>query len=95
MFRPSNKVNPDTISLMHKKIWDKKPTLQAIYTHYFQQLTESCVGGRILEIGGGIGGFRTYSNQVVSMDIQSFNWLDIVADAHFLPFKTNSFSNIG
>jgi len=47
-----------------------------------------------LEIGGGTGNFKSFSPKVVSTDIQFASWLDVVCDAHTLPFKDSSYDNL-
>lgn len=79
----------------HREIWRKKRVLRLIYGDYYQRISQSCVEGRTLEVGGGSGNFRgQHQGDVVSMDIQELPWLDVVGDAHRLPFTSGSISNI-
>lgn len=50
--------------------------------------------GRTLEIGSGAGGFKEFAPDVITTDILSAPWLDLVADAQALPFAADSFGNI-
>ncbi len=79
----------------HLKIWETKPVLRAIYQDYYQRIVENMsLGGEVLEIGGGSGNLKKYIKNAVSTDIVSLPWLDSVCDAHSLPFKDETFSNI-
>jgi SAM-dependent methyltransferase len=48
----------------------------------------------MLDIGGGSAHFKDYRADVVSLDIQAFRGIDVVADAHNLPFRSASFAGI-
>ncbi len=78
----------------HHAIWHQKPVLRAIYKDCYRLIIRRLRPGRTLEIGGGVGNFKTYWPETVSLDIQYANWLDLVADAHRLPFADDSFENI-
>lgn len=78
----------------YKAIWDKKPSLRAIYQSYYDEIFNHCVSGKILEIGGGSGNISKDGRNLISTDIQHAPWLDVSADAHFLPFKNETFGNI-
>ena len=75
-------------------IWRQKPVLRAIYKDFYRLITRRLRPGRTLEIGGGAGNFKAYSPEIVTLDIQYADWLDLVADAHRLPFADGSFENI-
>ena len=45
-------------------------------------------------MGGGSGNFKQFLPDIVSSDVQVTDWLDLVADAHYLPFSDESLSNI-
>ena len=78
----------------HRLLWYRKPSLRAIYTDYYRRILAKCVPGRSLEIGGGSGNLKEYSQDVVSTDIVPSPWLDVAADAQALPFAAETFSNI-
>ncbi len=82
-----------------RDIWTHKPTLRTIYHDFFQRISRQCRRGKILEVGGGTGNLKEFfrenlSCDIVSIDIVSFPSLDVIADAHELPFKSDSFANI-
>jgi SAM-dependent methyltransferase len=78
----------------HRKVWQQKPALQAIYTDFYRQIITSCRPGRSLEIGGGSGILKKYLSKVISTDIIPLPWLDAASDAQALPFQKDSLSNI-
>jgi SAM-dependent methyltransferase len=79
----------------HRSIWEQKKVLRMVYGDYYRRISDWCVEGNTLEVGGGSGNFASFHNaHVVSMDIQELPWLDLVGDAHRLPFCDEAFSNI-
>jgi len=78
----------------NRRTWEDKPVLRTIYASYYARLSEAIVAGKTLEIGGGTGNFKACSPDVLSTDIVSNPWLDLVADAQALPFEDQSFCNI-
>ncbi|MDH4199236.1 MAG: class I SAM-dependent methyltransferase [Spirochaetia bacterium] len=78
----------------HRQLWNKKPSLRAIYSDYYRRIVNQCIKGRSLEIGGGTGNLKDYLGEVISTDIVLNSWLDAAVDAHSLPFKNESFGNI-
>jgi len=51
-------------------------------------------GGISIEIGGGPGFFKKLFPEVISTDLISCPWLDVVADAQALPFQTSTVTNV-
>ena len=78
----------------YRQSWTKKPLLRRVYNDIYDRIAAACVSGKTLEIGGGIGQFKTRFPHVIATDIQSAPWLDLVADAQKLPFADGSFDNI-
>jgi SAM-dependent methyltransferase len=74
--------------------WQEKPALRAVYEHLYEKMAAVCIPGRTLEIGGGSGNFSDFVPGVITTDIQRVPWLDVVCDAHRLPFEEASFDNI-
>jgi SAM-dependent methyltransferase len=78
----------------YRLAWERKPLLRRVYNDMYDRIAAACVAGRTLEIGGGIGQFKSRFPDVIATDIQSGPWLDLVADAQRLPFAEGSFANI-
>lgn len=80
--------------LDHRNAWLEKPSLRAVYHDLYRRMAAAMVPGRTLEIGGGTGNLKSFVADAVSSDIQSASWLDVVCDAHDLPFDEGAFDNI-
>lgn len=80
--------------LKHRAVWQKKAALRLLYNDFNRQLIGSCPEGRILDIGGGTAHIKALRPDVVTTDIMRFPGIDVVADAHRLPFPDRSFSGI-
>jgi SAM-dependent methyltransferase len=78
----------------HKRIWDEKPTLRLIYADFHRRLETSCPDGPLLDIGGSSAHFKRGRSDVTSIDIVPFPGIDLVADAHRLPLKSDHFAGI-
>lgn len=78
----------------HRRLWQAKPALRAIYADAYRRMAAAAAPGRSLEIGGGIGNLKDFLPDTVSVDIQFAPWLDAVADAHSLPFGDRRFENV-
>jgi SAM-dependent methyltransferase len=76
----------------NRRQWFRKPALRAIYKDLYRRIERCRVSGPTLEIGAGSGNFR--AADVISSDISYAPWLDVVADAHRLPFRDGSLANI-
>ncbi len=80
----------------HRRIWEQKPVLGKIYREeFFSRFVKHYKpGGISLEVGGGPAYLREMIPDLISTDLVLCPWLDTVADAHHLPFKSNSVTNI-
>jgi len=78
----------------HRGAWLKKPALRAVYQDIYRRIANVTKPGKTLEIGGGTGNFKSFVPEVLSTDIQHASWLDVVCDAHELPFVDGLFDNI-
>lgn len=78
----------------HRRAWEEKPALRAVYEDLYRRIAASCAPGRSLEIGGGVGNFKAFAPSAIATDIQAAPWLDAVCDAHRLPFDGGSLGNI-
>ena len=78
----------------YRAIWTTKPVLREIYSDIYRRISDALAPGNTLEIGGGSGNFKQFAPDVISTDIVSAPWLDLVCDAQRLPLTENSVSNI-
>lgn len=83
-----------SLSQQHREIWNRKPVLKTVYGDYYRRILAYRTQGPILEVGGGSGNFKSICDDLVSIDIQKLPWLDVVGDAHALPFASASWNNI-
>jgi SAM-dependent methyltransferase len=84
----------DQRQLVHRGAWEAKETLRLLYRDYHRRLLESCPDGRILDIGGGTAHIKDFRPDIICADILSFPGIDVVADAHRLPFPDRFFSGV-
>ena len=84
----------DQRQLTHRGLWERKKSLRLLYRDFHRRLLERCPPGRILDIGGGTAHIKDSRPDVISTDILSFPGIDVVADAHRLPFSDASLAGI-
>ena len=84
----------DQRQIVHRGAWEKKPTIRLLYRDFHRRLLENCPEGRVLDIGGGTAHIKDFRPEVVSTDILAFPGIDVVADAHRLPFPGEAFSGV-
>jgi SAM-dependent methyltransferase len=75
-------------------VWERKQSIRLLYRDYHRQLLDSCPDGRILDIGGGTAHIKEFRPDIVCADILPFPGIDVVADAHRLPFRDGFFAGV-
>jgi SAM-dependent methyltransferase len=81
----------------HVRIWRLKPSLQRVYSVWFDALlSEAPIGARVVEVGAGPCLFAAYARRHrpdlrwTATDLAPAAGNDVVADAHALPFGTGA-----
>jgi SAM-dependent methyltransferase len=80
--------------ILHREIWEKKETLRHLYRDFHRRLLDNCPDGRVLDIGSGTAHIKEFRPDILSTDIQWFPGIDVVSDAHSLPFPNGFFSGV-
>jgi SAM-dependent methyltransferase len=75
----------------HRAVWARRPELRAVYHDFFKQLLVA-VGERtpVVELGSGPGFFKQLCPSLISTDVISTCWVDLVCDGCALPFPGES-----
>jgi SAM-dependent methyltransferase len=84
----------DQRQIIHRAHWEKKKAVRLLYRDFHRQLLDICPEGRVLDIGGGTAHIKEFRPDVVSVDILKFPGIDVVADAHRLPFRDGFFAGV-
>jgi SAM-dependent methyltransferase len=80
-------------SELRAKIIKEKGFLSRIYLEWYKMIINSiphAIHGKVLELGSGGGFFGEVFPDVIKSDIIFLSMNDVVADAHYLPFKSDS-----
>ncbi len=82
--------------LRHRRIWEQKPILRRVYNDEFfaRLLAARKQDGLSVEVGAGPGFLKQFAPEIVSTDLIWCPWLDAIADAQQLPFRSNNVTNV-
>jgi SAM-dependent methyltransferase len=86
----------ETILEKHRRIWAEKKILRIIYSEWYLKILSDLkdTPQKTIELGAGSGNFKEFKPDVISADIDPHEWLDMVFDAHQMPFENESLGNI-
>jgi SAM-dependent methyltransferase len=87
-------VDLDQRQISHRDLWERKRSIRLLYRDFHRRLLDCCPEGRILDIGSGTAHIKDSRPDAVSTDILPFPGIDVVADAHRLPFPDECFSGL-
>lgn len=77
--------------------WEKKPLLRAIYADFYTRILSvirTDVPGKVVELGSGIGNFKSVYPQAIATDLFPNPWIDNVENAYRLSFSDETVSNL-
>lgn len=78
----------------HRAVWQHKPVLRRLYSEWYGEIVQWLAAGQSVEVGGGTGNLKDSVPQIYCTDVVPVPWLDAVADAHRLPFRSGTLSNL-
>lgn len=71
----------------HRRVWERKPVLRAVYEGWFRRLRNACAPGLpVVEIGCGPGFFKERYPEVTATDVTANPHADRIVDAAALGF---------
>lgn len=79
------------------RAWNTKPLLRALYADFHHRIVgyvQKDISGDVLELGSGIGNFKSAYEACITSDIFPNPWIDRVESAYRLSFPADSLSHI-
>jgi SAM-dependent methyltransferase len=77
-----------------RQIWKSKEIIRKLYFRWYEIIAGALRPGKILELGGGSGNLKEYFPEAITSDVVFAPWLDVVLDAHELPFGNGTLDSI-
>jgi len=81
-----------------KHIFSRKPALRRLYEEVYREyarcIEKGSQNGIVVEIGSGTGFIKNIIPQALASDIEDYVGLDMVFDAHDMPFENESISTL-
>jgi SAM-dependent methyltransferase len=87
-------VRTEELLHQHRAVWQSKPVLRALYRAWYEEIASYLQPGCTLEAGGGTGNLKEFAPGVICTDVVELPWLDVVADAQYLPVASGTLANI-
>jgi SAM-dependent methyltransferase len=81
----------------NKRLWERKPSLRKSYTVFHRLIARhlsNVPGGKVVELGSGIGNIKEVIPNCVRTDLFPNPWLDQVENAYALSFAKSSVSDL-
>lgn len=79
----------------HRRTWQRKAALRAVYQRWFTLVRGACVGdGIIVELGCGPGFFKEMYPEIVATDVGQNPHADRIVDSAHLPFADGEVGHI-
>ena len=94
--RYGDPADPNTVD-RHRRIIQRKKFLKKTYADFYRDLrdsVESAPPGFVLELGSGGGFIKEIIPGALTSDIVALPWVDVLADADKMPFKSGSLAAI-
>ncbi|NIP52468.1 MAG: methyltransferase domain-containing protein, partial [Aliifodinibius sp.] len=83
-----------SITNQRREIIFQKAFLKKIYLDWYRYQLKNLPKGRILEVGSGAGFLKDLAPHVITSDILACEGLDLIMDAHQLPFEESTLDGI-
>jgi SAM-dependent methyltransferase len=87
--------DPQWVTL-HRAIWARKPALRWYYEHeQFRRIDAQVKHEPVLEVGAGPAFLsKSLSRRVLASDVYPHLGIDVCADVHYLPFRSDSVGSV-